>query len=177
MIGLQTHEPQYDWFKPTDFLETIDAMEKLGHNVHITELTFPSNGKQITGGWRTGTWTLQAQADYAYQIYSLAFGHPAVECINYLGFSYRNVWRDEWGIVDKNYNPKPIFNTLKSLIKEKWMTHNLSLKTDKSGLVWFRGFYGEYKVTVKTPDGSKQSFNLHLSREIPSRWTFSLPAK
>jgi len=176
-IGLQTHEPQYDWFKPEDFLNTINAMEKLGHQVHITELTFPSNGKQITGGWRTGTWTREAQADYAEQMYRLAFGHPNVVSINYWGFSDRGVWRDEGGVVDKDYNPKPIYHRLKKLIREQWMTRNLTVKTDTEGNARFRGFYGEYRVAVRASDGVEQSFDLHLSREHDPRWTLRLGAK
>jgi GH35 family endo-1,4-beta-xylanase len=176
-IGLQTHEPEFDWFKPQDLWDTIDAMAKLGHRVHITELLFPSNGKPITGGWRTGIWTREAQADYGEQMYRLAFGHPAVQSINYWGFSDRGIWRDEGGWIDKDYRPKPLYDRLKGLIREEWMTRNLSLKTDDSGVVRFRGFYGAYRVSVRSADGTEQSVHLRLSREQESHWTFRLRAQ
>ena len=176
-IGLQTHEPEFDWFRPQDFWDTIDAVAKLGHRVHITEMIFPSNGKSITGGWRTGNWTREAQADYGEQMYRIAFGHPAVESINYWGISDRGIWRDEGGWIDRDYRPKPIYDRLRGLIRGDWMTRNLTLKTDDSGVVRFRGFYGTYRATVRTVDGAEQSVQLHMSRDQEPRWTFRLRAK
>jgi GH35 family endo-1,4-beta-xylanase len=173
-IGLQSHEPEFDWLRPQDFWDAMDAVAALGHRVHITELEIPSNGRGITGGWRTGNWTPEAQADYGEQMYRLAFGHPAVVSINYWGLSDRNIWRDEAGWLDKDYHPKPIYQRLKGLIKEEWMTRNLALQTDDSGVARFRGFYGTYRATVRTAEGNQQSVEFHLSREQQARWTFDL---
>jgi GH35 family endo-1,4-beta-xylanase len=118
-IGLQTHEPEFDWFRPQEFCGAIDAVAATGHRVHITELDIPSDGRAITGGWRTGIWTPEAQADYGEQMYRLAFGHPAVVSINYWGLSDRHIWRDEAGWLDRDYQPKPIYQRLKGLIKEQ----------------------------------------------------------
>lgn len=170
-IGLQTHEPEFDWFRAQDLWDMIDAVAKLGHRVHITELIFPSNGSPITGGARTGNWTREAQADYGDLIYRLAFGHPAVESINYWGFSDRGIWRDEGGWLDKDYRPKPIYDRLRRLIKELWMTRNLSLKTDDTGVVRFKGFYGKYRVSVRTAGGVEQSFEVHLSQGEAGRFS------
>jgi GH35 family endo-1,4-beta-xylanase len=51
-----------------------------------------SGGKPITGGWREGTWTEEAQAEFAEQFYRLCFGHPAVASINWWGLSDRQIW-------------------------------------------------------------------------------------
>jgi hypothetical protein len=144
---------------------------KLGHRVHITELIFPSNGNPITGGARTGNWTREAQADYGEYIYRLAFGHPAIESINYWGFSDRGIWRDEGGWLDKDYRPKPIYERLTRLIKGLWMTRNLSLKTDDAGVVRFKGFYGKYRVSVRMAGGVEQSFEVHLNQGEAGRFS------
>lgn len=170
-IGLQTHEPEFDWFRAQDFWDTIDAVAKLGHRVHITELIFPSNGNPITGGARSGNWTREAQADFGEYMYRLAFGHPAVESINYWGFSDRGIWRDEGGWLDKDYQPKPIYERLTRLIKGLWMTRNLSLKTDDAGVVRFKGFYGKYRVSVRMAGGVEQSFEVHLSQGEAGRFS------
>lgn len=60
-------------------------------------------------------------------------------------------------------NPKPVYSKLLKLIKEDWMTKNLSLKANKKGEVNFRGFIGSYEITVTKEDGTKQTVSLHLS--------------
>ena len=174
-IGLQTHEPEFDWFRAQDLWDAIDAVSKLGHRVHITELIFPSNGNPITGGDRTGNWTREAQAEYAERMYRLAFGHPAVQSINYWGFSDRGIWRDDGGWLDKDYGPKPIYDRLKGLIKGQWMTRNLSLKTDDAGSVRFKGFYGKYRVSIRMAGGVEQSFEVHLSQGEVGRFSLLVP--
>jgi GH35 family endo-1,4-beta-xylanase len=64
-VGIQAHEPREEWFAPEDVRATCDAFQKLGHRVHMTEFIPQSSGKPITGRWRTGTWTEEAQADFA----------------------------------------------------------------------------------------------------------------
>jgi GH35 family endo-1,4-beta-xylanase len=91
-LGLQAHEPLDAWFPPEEVRRTLDLYAPLGLPLHVTEFIPQSSGKPITGGWREGTWTEEAQADYAEQVYRIAFGHPAVELINWWGFSDRDAW-------------------------------------------------------------------------------------
>lgn len=178
-IGIQGHEPREMWFSPVEVYKTLDLYSEFGLPIHITELIPQSSGKAITG-WRAGeTWTETAQAEFAGQFYTLAFGYPSVASISWWGLSDRSIWLKSGGLLDAEYNPKPVYNTLLKLIKEDWMTKNLSLQSGKAGSrtagkVAFRGFYGNYEVVVTKPDGSRQTLSLHLKEKGQNQWTFTL---
>jgi len=172
-IGVQGHEPREMWFSPVEIYKTLDLYQEFGLPIHITELIPQSSGKAITG-WRTGTWTEAAQAEFAHQFYTLAFGHPAIASINWWGLSDRNIWLKGGGLLDAEYNPKPVYTTLLKLIKDEWMTKNVALSTDKKGGAAFRGFYGTYQVLVTKPDGSQQTFTIHLREKVDNQWAFTL---
>jgi len=149
-LGIQAHEPREEWFSPEKVRTTLDRLGELGYPLHITEYIPQSAGKPITGGWREGIWTEDAQAQFAEQFYKLCFGHPAVASINWWGLSDRQIWLPGGGLLRQDYEPKPVYTRLKDLIRRQWQTE-LTVKTDEKGQVAFRGFYGSYDVTI-TPD-------------------------
>lgn len=173
-IGIQAHEPREMWFSPVEIIKTFDKLKELGVPLHITEFTPQSSGKQITGGWRQGTWTEEAQAEFAEQFYILAYGHPSLASIHWWGLSDRYIWLKGGGLLDENLDPKPVYNRLKKLIKDEWMTKGLTLKTGKGGRADFRGFYGNYRVEVILNNGSKQTMNFHLKENSSNKWLFTL---
>ncbi len=172
-IGIQAHEPREHWFSPIEIYETFDLYSEFGLPIHITEFIPQSSGKKITG-WREGIWTKEAQAEFAEHFYTLAFGHPSVASITWWGMSDRNIWLEGGGLLDEEYNPKPVYNTLMRLIKEDWMTRDLALETDHDGQVTFRGFFGKYQVTVTGQDGSSQVLKFHLKEKVTNWWQFTL---
>jgi GH35 family endo-1,4-beta-xylanase len=173
-IGIQAHEPREMWFSPLEMVASYDKLQELGLPLHITEFIPQSSGKNITGGWREGVWTEEAQAEFSEQFYILAFGHPAMASIHWWGLSDRNIWLKNGGLLDKDFNPKPVYSRLHKLIKEDWMTKNLIRSSDKNGQVNFRGFYGKYQVKVTQPDGSTKVFDAHLAEKANNRWEFKL---
>ena len=44
------------------------------------------------------------------------------------GGSDRNIWLKGGGLLDEEYNPKPVYNTIMRLINEDWMTRDLVLE-------------------------------------------------
>jgi GH35 family endo-1,4-beta-xylanase len=173
-IGIQAHEPREMWFSPTEIVATFDKFQQLGLPLHITEFIPQSSGKNITGGWREGVWTEEAQAEFSEQFYTLAFGHPAMTSIHWWGLSDRMIWLKGGGLLDKDFNPKPVYTRLHKLIKQDWMTKNVVLKTDKTGTIKFRGFYGKYQIRVTAPDGKIQVFETHLAEKADNQWVFKL---
>jgi hypothetical protein len=119
-------------------------------------------------------WTADAQADYAEQFYLLAFSHPSVATINWWGLSDADIWLEGGGLLDKNYQPKPVYNRLMKLIKEDWMTKGIELATDNAGQATFRGFHGNYQVIAILPDGRRKTLTLHLRDNEENRWDFRL---
>jgi endo-1,4-beta-xylanase len=172
-IGIQAHEPRQHWFSPVELYNTLDLYSEFGLPIHITEFIPQSSGKEITG-WRSGIWTEDTQAEFAEQFYTLAFGHPSVASITWWGVSDRNIWLEGGGLLDEDYNPKPVYNRLFKLIKEEWMTRGLTLETDINGKIEFRGFFGSYQVEVTGPDNSKKIFRIHLKENGSNWWQFTL---
>lgn len=173
-VGLQAHEPRSEWYDPCVYWETLDYYAQLGLPLHLTEYTSESSNENING-WKEGTWTLEEQANYAEQFYRLSFGHPSVKSINWWGLSDRYIWneRPQAGLIDENYDPKPVYTRLKQLIKTEWMT-NTSGKTNNGGAYNFRGFFGNYQVVLKTKDGLVHTFNLHVGADEDNKWNYKL---
>ena len=173
-IGIQAHEPREMWFSPLEIIATFDRLSELGMPLHITEFIPQSSGKTITGGWRQGVWTEEAQAEFAEQFYTLAFGYPNMASIHWWGLTDKTIWLQGGGLLDSALNPKPVYNRLLKLIKGDWMTKNLSLKTDKNGQATFRGFYGNYAIDGVQKDGSRKNFMIHLAEKAENKWTLVL---
>jgi GH35 family endo-1,4-beta-xylanase len=170
-IGIQAHEPRQEWFNPEETWKTFDLYSSLGYTLHITEFHPQSSGVEITGGWRNGQWTPEAQREFTEQFVKLCFGHPAVASINWWGFSDRNIWLPGGGLVDEEYRPKPVYEMLDELINETWHTE-FETESGSDGRVKFRGFFGQYNIIVTTPDGSVRSFPVHVRKEEANEWTF-----
>jgi endo-1,4-beta-xylanase len=172
-LGLQVH-PIDLWLAPQEVWDTLEMYAELGCPIHITELHQPVSERKIEGGWRAGTWSEKAQAEYMEQLYRLFFGHPAVVSINYWGFSDRYIWMEGGGLVDEEYQPKPVFDALKKLIKGEWMTPPISTVTDVEGKVSFRGFFGEHQVVVRRPGQRHPTYRVHLAQDSENAWVFTL---
>ena len=171
-LGIQAHEPREEWFSPEKVRTTLDRLGGLGYPLHVTEFIPQSAGKPITGGWREGTWTEEAQAEFAEQFYQLCFGHPAVVSINWWGLSDRQIWLPGGGLLHEDYEPKPVYTRLKDLIRRQWQT-SLTGKTDEKGQVTFRGFYGSYDVTITPNQGQPHKHQIALKRGGQSQWEFA----
>jgi len=171
-LGLQVHEPRAEWFDPADVWETLEAYSAFGMPLHITEFSPQSGGAGITGGYRTGYWTPETQAEYAGIMYRIFFGHPSVVSINWWGFSDANAWLLGCGFVDEQLQPKPVYHTLKRLIREEWMTPVINAATDPQGEFSFRGFHGQYEVVATGKDGEKNRYVFHVTRDGTNEWVF-----
>ena len=170
-VGIQAHEPRQEWFSPVEVWKTFDLYHRLGFPIHITEFHPQSSGVGITGNWRTGSWTPEAQAEFTEQFVRLCFGHPAVVSVNWWGLSDRNSWLPGGGLVDEEYNPKPVYTMLDTLINQTWRTKT-SLITDDQGKASFRGFFGEYEITLSMPEGKTHVFPIHVNKNEEDKWVF-----
>jgi endo-1,4-beta-xylanase len=170
-IGIQGHEPREMWFSPVEMYKTFDLYSEFKLPIHITEFIPQSSGKAITG-WRSGIWTEETQAEFAEKFYTLAFGHPSIASITWWGLSDKNIWLPGGGLLDNEYNPKPVYNSLMKLIKQDWMTKNLNLVSGRDGKTAFRGFFGEYEIVLSKKDGSQKVFKMHLKENENNQWKY-----
>jgi endo-1,4-beta-xylanase len=172
-LGIQAHEPREEWYPPEAVWETLETLGATGLPLHATELHPQSSGKPITGGWRTGTWTEEAQADFTEQLVRLLFGHPSVVSINWWGLSDRTSWLPGGGLLDEEDRPKPVYERLRHLIREEWTTR-LDARTDGEGAVSFHGFFGDYDLVVEPPGGLVRRLPIRVRSREENRWTFTL---
>ena len=131
--------------------------------VHITEFAVPSAGS-IEGPVRRGSWDAKLQAEYCRLFYTVCYSHPAVAAINYLepGPATRV---PGIGLFEADGKPKPALTALQDLITRQWRTR-LSGKLPLDGRVAFRGFHGDYELTVTLkggPEGQDQRYPGFLS--------------
>jgi len=169
-IGMQAHEPRTDRFPLANVAAALDRFAALGVPIHITEYSPTSGGQPITGGAIEGTWTEEAQADYAATFYRICFGHPAVGAITWWDLWDRHSWLPGGGMLRDDLTPKPVYNALHRLIHDEWHTA-LETQTDAQGRATFRGFYGTYNVTVADATAHQTQETIYVKRGETNKFT------
>ena len=159
-LGEQAHDPPRI-MSPKRMYDTLDELASLGKDVHLTEITYPSNGAEINSDFVKGKWTPEIQAKYYRYYYTLAFSHPKVKAITLWAMWDGSSWLKEGGIIAKDWQPKPAYHELDSLINKEWRT-NASGSTSLNGDYRFRGFHGNYEVKV-TAGGKTKTAKLHIA--------------
>jgi endo-1,4-beta-xylanase len=162
-IGIQAHEPRTMRFPLDRVEETLDHYATLGKQLHITEFTPASGGQKITGSHREGVWDEATQADYAEKFYRVCFAHPAMRAITWWDLSDQGSWLPGGGMLRADMSPKPVFETLKRLIRQEWRT-KLNAVTDADGRLTVRGFCGTYRL-IASVEGRKIVRQFHLSKD------------
>jgi len=111
--------------------------------------------------WGATTPALEArQADYVAALYTLLFGHPAVEAITWWDFSDNGAWQGAAaGFLRADMSAKPVYDRLMAVVKGQWLTRAEG-KTDERGEFALRAFHGQYQLEADLPGGRA------LSREI-----------
>lgn len=159
-IGMQYHvfhkkekylEETRKLYDLCQLLRALDNYARFGKEIQVTEVTVPAFTMDAADE--------ESQAEVIEKLYSLWFSYPNVSQIvywnlvdGYAAFTTpgdmeggENYYRG--GLLRFDMSEKPAYKRLRHLIKEVWTT-NETLTADKDGVVNFRGFYGEYEVTV-----------------------------
>lgn len=161
-IGEQAHDHPY-WYTPDEMFNTLDKMASTGLDIHLTEFTYPSDGAEIKGGFMQGNWDEEKQAEFYRYFFTLSFSHSKVEAITLWAMWDGRTWLKQGGIIREDWTPKPAYQALDDLINNKWKTRFES-RSDTNGEVRFRGFHGDYRVTVITPKGVKKTSAFRLTK-------------
>ncbi len=177
-IGMQYHmmikrEDEYTatrtYYSPEQLYRHMDLYANFGKPLQITEVTIPSYS------WEPEDEAIQAEI--IKNLYAVWFSHPNVEQIIYWNMidGYAHLWNPDpekiaasqgnmtvgenyyyGGLLRFDLTPKPAFYAIRNLFEKVWHTEE-TLVTDENGKVSFRGFYGEYEITV---DGKRFTFDL-----------------
>ncbi len=162
------------YYDPERIYAVLDQFADFGLPVQITEISIPAYHE--TGEDEA------LQAEILRNIYSMWFSHASVEMITYWntvdGYAYRNPNqnnRDEnhylAGLIRHDMTPKPAYRTISDLFKKEWHTDTETVTGD-GGAASFRGFRGDYDVTLVLPDGRSMRETLSLKGNAPNRFRF-----
>jgi len=166
VIGIQSHMHGAYWGAARAW-EVCERFARFGKPLHFTETTVVSGPKRGST-WATTPEGEQRQAERVTEFYTVLFSHPAVEAITWWDFTDQNAWqRAPAGLVRDDMTPKPAYEQLHGLIKDKWWTRAKG-QTDAEGQTTFRGFFGRY--TVETRLGNRRltgEFTLDKATQEP----------
>lgn len=160
-IGMQFHcfssrESEGDiaptFYNPVFLYEVFDKYAQLGKKIQITEMTVPAYSDSDEDE--------QVQAELIEKLYTVFFSHPAMEAViywnlvdGYAAFAPQGdmtAGENKFfgGLMNFDLSKKRAYHTIKKLFSEKW--HTVSrIATDINGKAEFRGFYGDYELTIK----------------------------
>ena len=175
-IGLQLHgfhqkneieilaQKQYN---PERLYAMLDLFAKFGKKLQLTEMTVPA--------YSDSEEAQEIQAQVLKNVYSILFSHPAMEAIiywnlpdGYAAFAPQgDMTKGEnmyyGGLLNYDITPKRSILMLRDLIHKKWNTKKTVAAPD--GTAMFRGFYGDYDVTVTAAGKTRtvrQSFSARM---------------
>lgn len=176
IIGFQYHqlvgaEEEELWiggmFDPIRIYNVFDTFDALGKNYQMTEITIPCfDPKSIEAE--------QLQAELIKRLYTLWFGIPNMEAIIYWnavdGYAYMAEPGDftagqnrlAGGLLRFDLTPKPALQVIEKLFQKEWHTET-EIITKADGTAMFRGFYGEYEISV-TANGKNEKITAKLSK-------------
>lgn len=147
---------------PDRLYEILDRFAAFGLPLIVTEFDM------FGGDWGGSTDEVErTQAEFLREFYTVLFSHPAVDAILMWGFWDGCHWAGQAPLFRKDWTPKAACHTYRELVFGEWWTKQ-SLVSDRDGAVAFRGFKGDYEITVIGPDGVRTTkpFTGDRNREI-----------
>ena len=172
-VALKSTEKFYN---PKNLYDTMDWYAQLGKPLQISEVTIPAYSENEEDE--------KLQAEILERVCKIWFSHPNVEQIIYWnlidGYAHgakpgdmakgENVYFG--GLLRFDMTPKPAYYTFKNLFEKEWHTE-AEVSTDAEGFALFKGFYGEYDVTVEV-NGEKTTHRVNLSKKRYNVYKFEV---
>lgn len=134
-IGFMGHYNTTSILSPQKLYDRMERFAPYADRMQFTELDFSTNDDQL-------------QADYLRDLMTIAFSHPKFVGIIQWGFWAGKHWMPEAALWEKNWREKPAAQAYRDLVFKQWWTEQTT-KTTSKGKANFRGFKGQYDITVK----------------------------
>ena len=183
LIGTQFHsfetlenEPQLvnKRYNPQHVYSVLDTLAKFGKPMEITEVTIPAYSREPEDE--------ELQADIIERMYSLWFSYPNIKHIVYWNLvdgyaafaplgdmkSGENYYHG--GLMRFDMSKKPAYDRLYNLINNVWHTEGKLIS--KNGKASFKGFYGNYEITVRR-EGESFTREIFLGKNRTNCFTLS----
>jgi len=173
-VGMQSHMFAGVW--PVEWQwKSCEIFSRFGRPLHFTEVTILSG--PITSGPKTGRGsgetTPDGEADQAVQaerLYTVLFSHPAVEAITWWSFSDHRPWPGPpGGLLRKDMTPKPAYERLRSLIRDRWWTRACG-RSGADGTWRCRAFHGRHRVRVTAPGRQGRTLLIEVNKTGPAEF-------
>ena len=159
-IGMQFHmffksASEYSetrpYYSPENLYKQMDLYSEFNRPLQVTEVTIPAYSENEEDE--------NIQAELIRNLYKIWFSHENVQQIMYWNLvdgyaafapqgdmtSGENYYHG--GLLRFDMTPKPAYYVIKNLFEKEWHTEE-TLKTDENGKISFRGFFGDYEITV-----------------------------
>jgi GH35 family endo-1,4-beta-xylanase len=129
---------QFSPHSPARMQQVFQNLSLTGRPFELTEF----------GVQNTGSPSLTNAADALEDTMRMVFGSANADTFNMWGFWQGAIWNQATlgALVDTNWNLTPVGTRYEQLMNE-WRT-DLTLNADQNGAIDFRGFYGDYDVTI-----------------------------
>lgn len=147
-IGLQTHADEY--YYPMGLYHQLDDCAQLVDEVAVTEFDFFHTDMTNSG-------------KYIRDCLLATFSHPKSSAFIVWGYWDTIHWRRFGLFYDREWNEKPAKAMWDQMVNEEFKT-NLTLTTDENGKADFRGFQGDYEITIEY-DGKERTFDFGILDE------------
>lgn len=150
----------------------LDWYNTLSAPIHISDFFASGRFSAELGYWHRRSWEERLKSEWVKGFYTIAFSKPQVRQITYWDSVDQDFMTTEPGLLDAHYSPRESFHALKKLITEDWTTR-LNAKTDENGQVDFRGFAGNYTISITTKNGPINS-TIHVSEQANQSYTIKV---
>jgi hypothetical protein len=164
-------------FSPTFYQSYIQRLSSLGKPVFIQETGYPSQNNAAESNWATWSGIHDEPTQAAWDKYMTAVPFGTENVLGVILVSAEDipnpdaVFRD-FGLFIRDGRTKQAYEMYRQLIQG--FTSVGTGSTDASGKLAFRGFAGEYTVTVTAPDGRKVEQTIHVSETGGNSFTITL---
>lgn len=150
-LGFQAHLGT-SLASPVKIWNILDKFMKRGKLIQATEFTVDVRDKQL-------------QADYTRDFYTAFFAHSATTGIINWGFWAGKHYRPNCAFFTKDWELKPNGKAYMDLVFNKWWTKEKG-ESDNKGCYKFKGFWGDYKIIIKSGTLSKTFNNKFIKNNI-----------
>jgi hypothetical protein len=143
---------QFNPHSPARMQQVFQNLSLTGKPFELTEFGVQNQGSP----------SLTDAANVLEDTMRMVFGSPNADTFNMWGFWQGAIWNQATlgALVDANWNLTPVGQRYEQLMSQ-WRT-DLTLTADRNGAIDFRGFYGDYDVTI---DG--KTYHLSLDKGRP----------
>ncbi len=156
------------------FGQMLDQYAGLGKSVFLSELSYSTldDYPGLTtfwtgfGGWHQG-YTDEAQAAWASDAMTIAFSRPYITGVNWMVMDDKPPNGDfvGWGLLHSDETtPRPTLGAIRQLVAN-WTSTGTGM-TDSAGIFSFKGFAGNYSLTVTPALRASSTFVVHLVSNI-----------